>query len=228
MKVCDKCGENTGYEVKRPNGEIWCYTCAKIERYKPLSPKRTKTKDLFIRLARRLHDISNHGYGHFSESILESASKKRCYTNGHVLVSELKRKPDVYKMVSIDTLQKMDGEYPSFEKAIPATDKVISIPEDFYNYLKAFNKRKTVRIMLKHDKIEAVDEYEDMSLCYREDVEGLSSLNDATICVSSVYMLALKPSRISFISADKTLVIDASYDETVDQLSSVLLMPRSK
>lgn len=227
MKVCDNCGENTNYEVRRPNGEVWCYKCAKIERYKPPSPKRIRTKDSFIKFARILHGIYNRGYG-ASESILESVSKKRCYTNGYVLVSELKRKPDVYKVVSIDTLQKMDGEYPSFEKARPVTDKVIYIPEDFYNYLKAFNKRKTVRVMLKHDRIEAVDEYEDMSLCYGEDVEGLSSLNDATICVSSAYMLALKPSRISFTSADKTLVVDASYDETVDQLSSVLLMPRSK
>ena len=229
---CDNCGKDIKDAViTMKSGETWCYKCTNAAKY-PKNPKRAKTKDPFVLLARKLRDIHHHEGGSGFSFVIMKSGEKRAYTNGHVLISEMKKTPAKYKLIDMDHLWELPENqrfgYPPIEKLIKAIKgDVVVIPEDFYQYARAFPKSKWVRVQIRRDRITVMDssDYDQsMVLNYRE-IE-VPSGNEADFKIQ--YFMALKPREIILDGEKGPAYIRSSYVEGMEKCTSVLLMPMSK
>lgn len=232
---CDNCGEDIGTTViNRPDGQKWCHACARIEKRKPKNPKRARTTDRFILTARALHDIYCPWDRHPWAEIVMARGDKRAYTNGHVLITEMPKTPEKYKLVNVDTLWKVEDErkYPAIEKFTgkPAAGSYVrlTIPEDFYQYAKAFGKprprRMEVRVKIRKDEIAITDGRDYSEMHYRE----FQTFDGGEADFDYLYMMALKPKEIMVEDAAKPVQIESTYEKGLENCKAIVLMPMGK
>lgn len=228
--VCDNCGndiEDTVIATK--SGEKWCYACMKKAKY-PASPKRTATKDSFVLLARKLRAMHSIGTREFDRVIMK-CGEKRAYTNGHVLISEMKKTPAEYELIDMDHLGELPKDrrfrYPPIEKVIKVVKEndAVIIPEDFYQYAKAFPGGKQIRIQVRRDGITVKDSWDEMmTLNYREFSAPL--INEADFQLR--YFMVLKPREIIIAAENGSAHVKSSYVEGLEKCVAVLLMPMTR
>lgn len=232
--ICDNCRESIeGAVITKKNGEKWCHKCARIEERKPKNPKLTKTKDPFVKVARRIANV-HRGHNSMSEVILRNGSG-RVYTNGMVLLTEMSKTPKSYKLLSLDHLWELPKAeyfgYPPIEKLLnkskeeqSAMDRML-IPEDFYQYAKVFNTSKpyVIRVKLRRGEITIIEPDDGTELHYRE----LATTPLAEADYDLRYFMALRPEEIAIFGSDPAWVFH-SYDPGVEACESVLLMPMDK
>ena len=229
---CDNCGEEIGRtKIERPDGETWCYKCFKTEQRKPKNPKRAKSSDPFVKTARLLCDARRSEYSDPKYiNVIMTRYRKRIYTNGYTLIAELIETPKAYKLIDVDNLWEIPAddrfEYPKIEEVLKDADlKVASmiIPEEFYNYARAFSKPKPrycdVRVKICKDSIWIKDSRDtsEMFLC------GVESIQEADFDYR--YFMIMKPKEI-IVNNDKIPArILSSYNESVDACTAAVLMP---
>jgi len=230
---CDNCGEEIKRtKIERPDGETWCYKCIKTEQQKSKKPKRTKSSDPFVKVARLLSSARryyDYSRPDFSCMIL-TRSSKRIYTNGYALIAELIETPKVYKLIDIDSLWKIQEsdriDYPDIKKVLGKTDlkaMPMVIPEEFYSYAKAFSSPRPpqgeVRVKICKDSIWVKDS-RDTSEMFWYDVKSIREAD-----FDYRYFMIMKPKEI-IVNNDKIPArILSSYNESVDACAAAVLMP---
>lgn len=229
MFICDECREETKFDAKTKDGRQLCATCLKkvIADSKGLKTGVSLTKDPFVKLVRKFvrKDIF------YSEDIMLRGKKGegRCFTDARMLISEMSKRPDVYRLMSVRTLRirQAGGEaYPNIEHVIPEgkPDFKVSIPKDFYMYAKAFKipggyLRDSIRADITEDGITVEQrDCDDMALIYGEaDTSGVTR----RIRVDLRYLMALKPKVLEVHK--KSYRVRGSYDKLVDAFPVVVL-----
>jgi len=233
--VCVNCGKDIkGTVITQEDGTVYCYTCKKAEMRKPGTPTVTKTKDPFVKMARKLLKIKGIvGSGApFFDRVFMCQGSKRVYTNGQVLISEIENTPKKYKLVSIDSLWELSKEerfkYPNIEKVLKLRsafgNSAMVIPEDFYQYAEAFSKSWRVRVKLRQEGIIVDDSRDDSKMVYGEFKVPASGEADFDFR----YFMVLKPREILVDSEKGPARIESSYVEGLENCVHMLLMPLTR
>jgi len=185
------------------------------------------TKDPFVKFVRRFVEDARP----YSQVIMLRGKKGegRCFTDGGLLISEVSKRPDVYRFMSIETLQvrkPVDEQYSNIERVIPKGEPEfrVSIPEDFYAYAKAFKiphgcHRDSVYADITEGGITVEQSYsDDITMVYGEaDVSGVTR----QVRVNMRYLMALKPKVLEVYK--KSYRIRGSYDKLVNAFSVIVL-----
>ncbi len=222
--ICDKCHEDTGgFEVRAADGRVLCHECAKEEK-RPSKPKA----DSFTKLARRLMRVSRTSR-EFTD-VIAIKGGKRCYTNAHVLISEVDAVDVRPEAVDVKTLEPAEVTYPNIENVLrkrPSGERVVEIPEEFYRYLDAFDGKKLGNTLVKisPEGIHARDQNHtaEMSLNYGEaDVSKVR----ITVVFDGAYLAILKPKRILVGETGTDLcVFEECYAKGLSEAKHVVAMP---
>ena len=215
--ICDECKKETTLYARLSDGRCLCKTCIKLALKKPSNKK--PSKDPFIRKARSLY---NKELGSYRQAILISDIGK-CYTNGAVLLSQIKSLPDKYDTIDVDTLESIEILYPDISKVIPTSDPdyIIEIPKDFYKLITPFSTRKgkiTSTALIGNNGIQVNNDNEGRVLNYRE-------IDTSTIYIpikiNLLHLKVFKPKNIYIykgITNYPTLYVKSSHDKYIDTL----------
>jgi len=185
-----------------------------------------KTDDAVIKLIRKLYDY--HGrrvYGGPSQVIVQTENG-RCYTNGHVLLTDFKEPGKDATFIYVESLLPIETSYPSIKKVIPSIkDKYhVEIPESFYQCLTAWKPgiRKHLRIRFREGEIEVKEQSDnDMVLSYQEvDNAGMPE-----VYFNGAYIDILKPKDFWVSNGKLPVRIGKSYDPIVDAFKIKVVMP---
>jgi len=204
-----------------------------LEMREPVNLKRARTKDPFVKMARRLWDVEKNTAKRFTTTIMKSKSK-RVYTNGKVLISELAETPEEYDLIDLDNLWQLSKEdrfkYPPIERVIPTTAELdgVIIPEEFYELLKAFERPRprplVVRVEIRRDGIYVEDHRDDALLEYKE--FSAPAISEAAFDFR--YITAIRPRKILMDSETGPARVKSSYAKGLENCVSVLMMPMAK
>lgn len=233
--ICDNCGEEIKKAViQRPDGEVWCYKCAKAEKSLKRVRKVARTKDKFVRVARRIHGVQRSDY-YGIDRVMLSSGKGRAYTNGHVLLSETTIMPRDYRLIDLDSLWTSEEvkppNYPDIEKitsrGLP-NGVAVNIPTEFYDCIKVFTKPKLrqmqVNAVFGMDGIDITDTRDGSFLHYGEVKPGLED----SVTFDLGYINAIKPKSLLIDGSDNPAWVLESYEEGLESCVISVVMPMIK
>lgn len=223
VKVCDKCHEETKFHVEQKDGTILCHACVKRE---TKEPRVAPTDDAFVRMCRRLR-IGRETFPF--DNFIADLPSGRCYTNGHVLLSDVDKTPMTVDGVDLDTLSELERmPYPNIGLVFRRMEggKLIEIPEEFYGYLTAVfkpKKRTYVSVRIHAEGITVYTrEQPEVVMNYREVTPGI----DFEITIDAFYMAEMQPKEIRVSDGESAVRVEASYVSHVHAMDYVIIMPR--
>jgi len=166
---------------------------------KSFSSKVTKTKkNIYEYMSMKCKGTETFGlsYGAYKN---KDTNELACYTNGKILLSSVR-----YKDNLIDCLVPIESIIDTFNKNFSGYDS-ISIPEDFYKYLKVFKPRKTninLRLTIKNDTIE-INDYDECGCKFR--YNDMSFNIKTELNFSIFYFDVLKIKKLFYHTEDNKL-----------------------
>lgn len=193
--TCSKCGNDLkGFRSATPSGAITCYECTR----KRLHP-HAKAVDDFVRVSRKLCAMRSVTVP-YHVLIAVNRAGKRCYTNGHVLISESDSFQGSVKSIDLKSGDLVPGKmtYPNVSRVIgkrPKGDRVVRLTEEFFKLLRVFTLKKRCLVVFSHDSIVVREETGYMQLEYGE---ADTSKIEEPVAFNAAYLAMLKPKRIVF------------------------------
>lgn len=228
-KACSRCQVESDSYVEVSKAEVICCTCAAQDKWDGKNevvidgPECVPTQDEFILMCRRFSATTDTFP--FSDMFLDEDGLL-CYTNGHVLLSDIDEPGSEVVGTDVFTLTRRKSAYPSIAQAFSgeAGGDTVEIPEDFYECLSNMFDvviRSCVTVVMDSKGIFV--EEEGVTMTYSEVVSPIKD----PVAVDGMYMHELRPSRLRLSDGEKPISIESSYIDHVERRKHVIVMPTS-
>ena len=124
----------------------------------------------FVKLCRAIKRFYSTPH-EFCEVYAQDEDGKRCYTNSHVMVTNMDEVDETATGIELKTGQVRHVPYPRLQRIfakVPETQSVVEIPDELLDMIKPFNARARGKATIEFGS-EGIRVYEkDMEMTYRE------------------------------------------------------------